>query len=195
MTGLEKILDGIAGDAQTRAEEIIAAANDKARQIIDEALSEAGAQCAKIVDDTREQAELIGRISKSGSELGGRKLMLKTRREVLDETLAMALKKLKGLPAEEYFAVLERLAVKYAQPGKGELVLSGGDKARLPGGFLERVNATLTGGSLTLAQDSAEIDGGFILRYGGIEENCTFYALAEQRRDSISDELGRLLFG
>ena len=195
MTGLDKIIENIDLQTQEKISEIIAAAKEEAKEIIAESDARAGAECAKIVDAARQEAELIGRIAQSGSELSGRKMMLKMRRELLDETIEMALNKLKCLPAEEYFAVLSKLAVKYAQKGSGEMILSAADKARLPAGFIDSVNAKLEAGSLKLAEDTAETGGGFILRYGGIEENCTFDAIAEQEHEAISDELSGLLFG
>ena len=195
MTGLDKIIENISAQAQLRASEILADARQQAKDILDESSAQAGAECAKIVEDARDEAELIGKISQSGSELNGRKMMLKTRREVLDDTIAAALKKLKSLPADEYFAVLRKLAVKYAQKGEGELLLSPADRARVPADFITGINAELKDSSLTLSQDTVAADGGFVLRYGGIEENCTFDAIAEQERDNISDSLSTLLFG
>lgn len=194
MTGLERILENIASDAKQQADEIIEAAKAEAKRIIDEASTEAGAECAGIVEATRQEAELLGKIAKSGAELNGRKLMLKTRRGLIDEIMAEAIAKLKKLPADEYFAVLARLAAKYAEKGEGEMILSAADKARIPAGFIDSVNSSLGGGKLKIADDTAETDGGFILRYGGIEENCTFDAIAEQERERLSDELDALLF-
>lgn len=194
MTGLDKILENIASDARQKADEIIEAAKLEAKRILDESATEAGEECAGIVEATRQEAELLGKISKSGAELNGRKLMLKTRRGLIDEIMAEAVAKLKKLPAEEYFAVLVRLAAKYAEKGEGEMILSAADKARIPAGFIDSVNSALSGGRLAVAEDTAETDGGFILRYGGIEENCTFDAIAEQERERLSDELDALLF-
>lgn len=194
MTGLDKILENIASDARQQADEIIAAAKLETKRIIDESATEAGAECAGIVEATRQEAELLGKIAKSGAELNGRKLMLKTRRGLIDEIMAEAVAKLKKLPADEYFAVLARLAAKYAEKGEGEMILSAADKARIPAGFIDSVNSALSGGRLAIAEDTAETDGGFILRYGGIEENCTFDAIAEQERERLSDELDALLF-
>lgn len=194
MTGLDRILENIASDAKQQADEIVEAAKQEVKRIIDEASTEAGAECAGIVEATRQEAELLGKIAKSGAELNGRKLMLKTRRGLIDEIMAEAIAKLKKLPAEEYFAVLVRLAAKYAEKGEGEMILSAADKARVPSGFIDSVNSALSGGRLAIAGDTAETDGGFILRYGGIEENCTFDAIAEQERERLSDELDALLF-
>lgn len=194
MTGLDRILENIASDARARADEIVEAAKQEVKRIIDEASTEAGAECAGIVEATRHEAELQGKIARSGAELNGRKLMLKMRRGLIDEILAEATAKLKKMPADEYFAILIRLAAKYAADGEGEMILSAADKARMPEGFIDSVNKALSRGSLKIAADTAETDGGFILRYGGIEENCTFDAIAEQERERLSDELDALLF-
>ena len=38
------------------------------------------------------------------------------------------------------------------------------------------------------------LDGGFILIYGGIEENCTIRALFDARRETLQDQVHGLLF-
>ena len=43
--------------------------------------------------------------------------------------------------------------------------------------------------------DAKEMSGGFILVYGGIEENCTIRALFDAERDELSDKVHGLLFG
>ena len=39
------------------------------------------------------------------------------------------------------------------------------------------------------------MDGGFLLVYGGIEENCTISAVFASKREELSDQVNRLLFG
>ena len=39
------------------------------------------------------------------------------------------------------------------------------------------------------------MDGGFLLVYGGIEENCTIRAVFDSKREELSDHVNRLLFG
>ncbi len=194
MTGLEKIIENISAEARAQADDIIESAKETAAQIIDEAATEASGECDEILLTAREQVELMAKISQSNSELNGRKMMLKTRREILDSVMADAVQRLKKLPDGEYFGTLCRLAAKYAENGNGELVLSKSDKARMPADFAEKVNAAVKNGSLSIAEDTVDTDGGFVLRYGGIEENCTFDALAEQEHEKLSDELSRLLF-
>lgn len=196
MTGLEKILEKIQAGADLQAAEIIEAAGAEAAEILKEADSAAEVKSAAIVEKAREEAELIRRMADSGSELEGRKLLLSLRQELISGVMDEALKRLRALPADQYFAVCERLACRFAEKGEGEIVFSAADKARLPGSFMDALNAKLAdkGAKLALAKDTVESDGGFVLRYGGIEENCSFAAIVEHNRDSLSDQLGRILF-
>ena len=50
------------------------------------------------------------------------------------------------------------------------------------------------GGSLKICRQEKGIEGGFVLAYGGIEENCTLRAMFDAKRDELSDEAHRLLF-
>lgn len=54
--------------------------------------------------------------------------------------------------------------------------------------------AEAKGGSLTLMEEPKKIDGGFVLVYGGVEENCTFHALFAEKKDELSDKVHAMLF-
>ena len=56
-----------------------------------------------------------------------------------------------------------------------------------------KVNAE-TGLDLELNAEPVNIDGGFILLYGGIEENCSFSAIFSGERERLSDVASKLLF-
>ncbi len=80
---------------------------------------------------------------------------------------------------------------KYVLAKTGEIYFSEKDLDRMPQGFeavIEKA-AVSKGGSLTLVKEPKNIDGGFILVYGGIEENCSFRALLAARRDELSDKV------
>jgi V/A-type H+-transporting ATPase subunit E len=51
------------------------------------------------------------------------------------------------------------------------------------------------GASLTLSEKTAAIDGGFLLIYGEIEENCSFDALFSASRENMQDQVNAFLFG
>ena len=45
-----------------------------------------------------------------------------------------------------------------------------------------------------VSKEPKDMDGGFVLVYGGIEENCTIRAMFDAKRDELSDIVHRLLF-
>ena len=50
------------------------------------------------------------------------------------------------------------------------------------------------GCSLTLGKTPRAMDGGFILVYGGVEENCSFSALFASRKEALQDSVQKILF-
>ena len=103
---------------------------------------------------------------------------------------------LRELPDEQYFSLLQDLAVAHALPQEGTLYLSPADRQRVPALFEEGLNAALgdPAAKLTLAEDTRDIDGGVVLVYGGIEENCSFTALFDDKADALQDMVQALLF-
>ena len=50
-------------------------------------------------------------------------------------------------------------------------------------------------GEIELSDKCSDIDGGFILIYGGIEENCSFKALIDDNVEIFQDKVQKVLFG
>ena len=85
---------------------------------------------------------------------------------------------------------------KYAQPGDGIISFNAKDLKRMPKGFEAEMEkaAQKKGGSLKLSAEAKDMDGGFILVYGGVEENCTIRAMFDAKRDYLSDKVHEVLF-
>ena len=92
--------------------------------------------------------------------------------------------------------MIAALLKKNVHAGEGELCLSAQDLQRIPEGFMKKAAdiAAAAGGSLTLSDRPAGIPNGFILRYGGVEENCSLDALFAQTRDMLRDRVSSLLW-
>ena len=108
-----------------------------------------------------------------------------------------AMEQLKQLPADQYFEILVTMIKKYAEPLPGEIMFSSEDKKRLPNNFEELINAALAdkeGATLKISNNNREINGGFILSYGEVEENCSFEALFLAERENLIDKVGSVLF-
>ncbi|MBR1773727.1 MAG: hypothetical protein IJ749_07480 [Eubacterium sp.] len=66
----------------------------------------------------------------------------------------------------------------------------------MPSDFSEKVNqvATKKGGMIDISQDTVDIDGGFILKYGNIEINSSFDALFDENKEELTDIVNNLLW-
>lgn len=196
MTGLERIIEQIKIDSEQNIAQIIENAQIEADKIIEEAMYATEIECKELLSRGKEDAKVIDRIANSSAEQQLRRANLAAQREVIEEVFSAALTKLRSLPDNDYFLVLHRLASKNAESGEGEILLSEEDKKRMPEDFLQKLNEKLTGkGTLTIAKDTAVTNGGLILRYGGIEINCTFASLIDGKREQLSDKLNKYIFG
>ena len=193
MTGLEKILSQIEYESNDRCRAIIEDANKKAQVIIASAETEAEAIMESSAQEAAKRVETINQNAISSAELGKNKKLLKAKLEIIDDILEKSLDAIKKLPAEEYFDIIKALILSNAKSGEGVLRLSEKDTRALPANFIAAVNKELENKTVVLG-DAINIDAGFVLVYGDIAINCSFDAIAQEKRDELRDALNGLLF-
>ncbi len=196
MAGLDKIIDQIRTEAEGHADEVIREAKEQAQQLIAQAGEEAKAECIQIRERSdREIAEILQR-GRSAADLKVRQGLLAKKQEIIREVLAEALQEAKKLPSEQYFEVVAGLAVKAAMPGEGTVFFGEKDLKRIPENFEQRLNQSLAqkGAVIRISPEPRELDAGFILCYGGIEENCSFDAIFDEAHERLQDTVQRILF-
>ena len=74
----------------------------------------------------------------------------------------------------------------------GVVYLNNKDLNRAPSDFVAQLKNV--GLNASLSKDSIDIDGGFVLKNGDIEENMSFSAIISARRGEIEDLINRELF-
>ena len=190
MTSSEKILAGIAGEAKTEAEKITAEAKKQAAEITAAAKAESETEAEKIKADAEKKAELIINSGKSSAELLKRDTALNCRRELIEKALITVADTVNAYGDKDYFNFLLTLIKKEKLNGKGEVYLSVKDKARDTASFKSELEAL----GFTLSDNFADINGGFILKYGDIQINGELSALIHEKRDVLTDELNKALF-
>lgn len=193
MTGLDKIINRIAQDAIKSAELIEKDGKKKAEEIINQAFIDGRKQAIEIKESAAAQYENIISRATSAAELEKRRRILKEKRNIINGLIDEAHNRLLEMPNDEYFAFIIKMIEKHALPIKGEIAFSKKDRKRIPQSFrsdLERASS----GNLKISRENRDIDGGFVLIYGDIEENCSFKALFESANDELQDKLHELLF-
>lgn len=196
MNGLEKILKDINDDTQTECNKILSEAKKQAEIIIkttdNEAvkISEAEEQKLKILEN-----ELNSR-SQSAAKIEKQKILLEEKQKIIDNIILKTYNKILSLPDKEYFEFLMKIAVKNIGRGNGKILFNSRDLKRIPNHFMSQLNAQAqkVSGSIILSEKTTNINGGFILNYGGIEENCSLDALFYSRSEEMKDIINSLIF-
>lgn len=194
MAGLENIIERIKKNSEINCDSILQDAQKQADELREASKAKTEGEIEKISAESERKSKEIIDSAVSGSELEEKKEILSAKVEILNQIIDEASKTLKDLPDDKYFEAVYKLAAKYARPEEGTMFLSEKDLNRLPKDFEKTLNSYLKQGSIQVSKDPRDLDGGFVLSYGGIEINCSFAALIKESEDDIKDELSRILF-
>lgn len=191
MSSGDKILNRISLDCDERISKINAETDEKCAQIMAQAKLDADKISAEIADKAQSKVKQMQAASKSRCDLETRNAFLKRRREEIDKTYSEILNKMENLPDEDYFELIYTFAKKLSGMS-GVVLLNKKDMNRLPKNFLARLEEC--GVKAELSKAPCDIESGFILKCGDIEENMDFSAILSEKRDIIEDFINQELF-
>ena len=196
MSGLDNIVKRIKAEAREQADIIEKDTSSFKKEYVGQIKAETSAEIKKIVDQSARDRAIYEEKVISNGEFRKRNAILKAKGEMIDETIEKALEELKSLDDSAYFDTLLSIVEENVQAKDGKIRLSSKDASRLPSDFESKVSsvAKSKGGSLVIDSVNADIDYGFILVYGDIEENCTFDAIVASKRDELRDIVNKNLF-
>ncbi len=198
MSGLEKLKARILDEAGQQAQKILDDAALKAEELIKNSVSDAEKEAKELQDKAEQDSLSYKKRSESSAKMQKKQALLKARQEIIDDILDAAYKKIITSDDEEYLEILERLLEKHLLPRKGSICFSAASLKRMTDDFKNTIFdiTEKRGASLTIVESDADelCDGGFILLYGGIEENCTIRAIFSSKRDELADIANRMLF-
>ncbi|MFA7637090.1 MAG: V-type ATP synthase subunit E family protein [Monoglobales bacterium] len=196
MTGIEKIVKKIEEDCNVICEDIIKSAQAEAQAILENAQIEAEKIKNEAIEAAKNKCKIDIELFNSKAEHEYKKLILATKISIINEIIEESIRKLKNLPDSEYFNVITMLIKRHAQNGCGEVRFSNNDLNRLPKGFEASLNEMLAGSgkSVVVGKEPVNIDGGVVIVYNDIEQNCTFDSILNASIDEIKDELFEEIF-
>ena len=190
MSGLEKILEHIKSEATSTADEMLRVAKAEAEKIVDTEKKEAAFRA----DQIKRQSELDvtatrNRIQSAG-DLKEKRMILEAKQKEIDDVFTATMEYLSNLDDAGYFAIIDKMIPRYADGIEGTIRFNAKDLARVP----ESTKKVIKDNLLTISDQLAQIDGGFILVYKDIEENCSFDSLISASREDLQDKIGQILF-
>ena len=192
----EQVVDKILSEANAEAEKIKAAAGEK--------IAAAEAELKSQLADYEKQTEVLAAqaaedkkarmLATANMEI--KKEFLAAKVSLLGEVFGKVRERIKGLCDSEYENLITSLMSKAVQSGDEQVMVGAGEK-RINHALIKQINRKLGPGykgNLQLAQDHADIDGGFILKRGKIQVNVSVEVLLAAARDKFEIELVDELF-
>ena len=197
MRGIEKIAAQIIGEAEEKKAAIYEEIQHKIDELNAKTDEEIKAELERINDDILREEGTLEELAGLAAQQKRRQAALSAKQEVIGEIINEAYERLLNLEDEKYFAVIKKMLEDNVLSEKGEIIFSARDRQRMPKGFEDVIKnvASEKGGELVMSDEIRSIDGGFVLVYGGIEENCTFKAMLEASREELHDMVNGKLFG
>lgn len=192
MNGIERITQRIAVDAQEEINEILRKGRQEADEIKERFRAQAdGERTALSERNEKAAAEREERLI-SMAQMEARKVTLAARQEMVEAAYEKALEKLRDMPEHVYIDVLADLLAAASAGGREEAVFSKKDRERVGQKAVDKANAK--GKTITLSKQTADIDGGVILKGKNVEVNCAFETLVRLQRAETAGTVVRTLF-
>ena len=220
MTGLDKIKDKIIAEAKLDAQRIIEDAQKKCNEILLRASGDADNIKAELDVAAHREAESIISRAKSGAAPEKRNNIAQAKSHATDLAFETAKKEILSLPVDKYAEFLAKLLVSalnaqiqiektnrelYGEEGTQEpidVLLAQEDISKVGALILPAAKKLATGKPVAelvaragVSVDSANIEGGMIVRIGALDINCSVESLIESAKERLEGNVAKILFG
>ena len=220
MTGLDKIIDRILSDAKARAREILETAGAECRAMAEDYATRAEQIRHEIASEAETRGEAIVARARSAVAMERRTLLAQTKAALVDEAFEGAKAEVRDTDFGKYrellIALLAGALVEEAESADRalefgdevadfeyyEVLFNEADRAAYGNAVVEgakRACRAKIGAAraekVHLADDTADIDGGLVLRCGRMDINCSLTSLLTENRRATEARVNHILFG
>lgn len=219
MNGLEKIIDHILADAKERARVILGEAGEECHRIAEEYAALAERTKEEIATAAEEEGARLITTARSEALKNHRNILLEARNATIDRAFARAAAELRATEYGKYREVLTALltsalidaaAAEDRSRALGdeveefshyEVLMNAADREEYGKSVVdsaqrrvERRIGAARAAKIRLAEETAEIDGGVILRFGDVEINCSLSMILAEIRGELEGKVAAALF-
>lgn len=192
---VEDILKKIKADAEEAARQIVAEGQAAADAVTAEARTRIEAQGERMRGKARQRADEERNRIVTLARLSGRRELLSEKQRLIDRVFEETKRSILEMGAGDYRRLIRAFLRDTSETGDVEVIIDI-NETRIDQGFLDEVARDLDGaGSLKLSSERREIGGGFILRSGRTETNCTLETILRDARENLETEVASILFG
>ncbi len=198
MNGIDALIEKIDAKANRACEEKLAEAKAQAETVLGEYRSRGEAAARQILERANAEAAAETLRAEGGDSLERSKKLLAAKHMMLNAAFERARNRLVNLSKDEKLAFFLKSLAAAGCAGDELVLFNSRDRAELGAEAVARFNEALSAAgktaSLRLSEECREMDGGFILKSGNIETDCSMASVIAQTRTELSDEVVKVLF-
>ena len=199
MNGIDKIAGMITDDAKREADAILAEAKAEADAAVEKYAILAKEESDRVLAAGRVQAEEIRRRAASTADQEAKQQYLAVKQGMISRAFDEAFQKLSALPEVEYISLMAKLAFTASSTGSEEVIFSPEDQKGPGQRILDSANQLLINagkkGALTISAETGSFKGGFLLKAGDVEVNCTLDTILRLSKEDLTLDVAQALFG
>ena len=190
MANIDEITSYILDQYKAEAKKIEDEAQKKASIEIDKANKTADAKCEEIISEAKKEAERKLEAAHSSARQICSKEILKIKNQAISDVLEKAKSDILNADLGKYEDFLISLLKKYHEGKSGEIVLSMADGNK----DMPKLKKEAEALGLDISKEKSDISGGFIIKYGNTEQNCSVDAIFKEKKDELVDYINSNLF-
>lgn len=190
MDRLTNITNTIVDNARKDADDIISNAEEKCIAVRKEYEHLGEAEYNRIIGKAEEQSKNIIFVANSTAKQKATQEMLKAKTLIISDIIALSCDEFLSCEADIYFSYIDKLLDSFGGLTGGEIVFNKKDKERLP----EKTRNLLLSKGFSLSERDGDFRGGFIIKHGKIEENCTIDGIVNDKREILIDFINSKMF-
>ena len=193
----QAITEKIIEDARNAAAQTLREAAERVDRIRALAQAEAEQKHESFVKQADIQAAQMRERMLRMAELDQKKALLKVKRDVIDEVFADVYQRMQKMSVAQKQNYFERMVLSASEDGE-QIIADKGDRGLFDATYIARLNAALTKAGkkpVTLSDEVRDLGGGLVLKRSGMEINCTFASVLNERRPGLESDVAAELFG
>ncbi|MCK5128998.1 MAG: V-type ATP synthase subunit E [Clostridiales bacterium] len=196
MQGIDKIIEKIITDANKDAETTASQTQVQIDAIRKKHVDETKHQIDVMNKEAAQKAEQYKQRAKTMADLDRRRNHLAIKRELVEVAFDKATTKIKGLDEKAYVEFIEKILIKIAEED-GEIIAGKNEQyitTSVIDGAIGKLAKQGIDSKMKLAEQKADFEGGFILRNGKIETNCTIDMIVNTAKRDLEQDVASILF-
>lgn len=191
---VQDIVKKIEADAEEEARKIVEQARAETDRIAADGRKRTDAQREKLEGAARQRADEERNRIVTLARLAARRDVLAEKQRLIDRVFEETRQGIMKMGREEYQRLIASFLKSTAEPGDCEIILDL-EETRIDQAFLDRVSREIGNCAFHMAAERRQIGGGFVLKSGRTETNCTLPTIIRDARERLESRVAETLFG